>query len=99
MSPDRVSRIIEQELDTTIADLFESIDLKNPLGAASIAQVQGPHAQHVCLAAADIRPAAAAYQAMLMLASMSGRLRLGAANLHQRAATLVGLRCRCTRAS
>ena len=40
MSPDRVSRIIEQELDTTIEDLFESIDLKNPLGAASIAQVK-----------------------------------------------------------
>ena len=58
MSPDKVSRIIEQELNTTIEDLFESIDLKNPLGAASIAQVQGPHAQHVGLAAADFWPCA-----------------------------------------
>ena len=58
MSPDRVSRIIEQELDTTIEDLFESIDLKNPLGAASIAQVQGPHAQHADLAAAHFWPCA-----------------------------------------
>ena len=54
MSPDKISRIIEQELETTIEELFESIDLKNPLGAASIAQVQGAHAQHICLAAADL---------------------------------------------
>ena len=61
MSPDRVSRIIEQELDTTIEDLFESIDLKNPLGAASIAQVQGPHVQHVYRPCTMQCTAAAAY--------------------------------------
>ena len=54
MPPDKVKQVIEKQLGKAIDDVFAWIDLDNPLGSASIAQVWIAHAAtflHVCCAA------------------------------------------------
>lgn len=44
MAPDKVQQVIEKQLGKPIDEVFAWIDLANPLGSASIAQVRIAHA-------------------------------------------------------